>query len=105
MQKWEPEKPSTSATNSPQSSVQGKTTLGDTVQKFRDYYKSILTHGGVTRLQKTFLAERELGKKLPPEEQATFLALIQQMEMELLGADSETDEFSKTVPQLPSNEQ
>ena len=60
--------------------------LGNTVQKFRDYYSSILNQEGVQKLQKTFSAERELSKQIEdPKERGLFLAVIQQMEMELLG--------------------
>jgi hypothetical protein len=58
--------------------------LGDTVQKFRDYYTSIKNLRGEEELRKTLSLEKELAQRLDKDERGLFLDLIDQMESELL---------------------
>jgi len=70
--------------NSRESSGEGRG-LGDTVQKFRDYFSSILTREGDQQLAKIFSHQRELGQKIEdPQERSLFQAIMNQLEMELL---------------------
>jgi hypothetical protein len=76
--------PSKPPTKSTQSSREDRS-LGATVQKFRDYYKSIKRQGGDQLLSKTFSQERELSSQIEDEQQrAVFLAIVQSLEEELL---------------------
>ena len=59
--------------------------LGDTVQTFRDFYTSIKSLRGEEQLRKTLSLERELAQRLDKDERGMFLALLDQMEKELLG--------------------
>jgi hypothetical protein len=63
-------------------------TLGATVQKFRDFYKSLLNEGGEQLLREWLSRERDLSNRLSEEERRLFLAMITQLESELLGKAS-----------------
>jgi hypothetical protein len=85
MPNWEPPTPSQPQKNSKKSSQEGVGNLGDTIQNFRDFYRSIQIQEGDQKLRKTFSQERELSKQIPdPQERGVFLHLIRQLELELL---------------------
>src|SRR5215471_3556778 len=54
-------------------------TLGDTVQKLRNFYSSIKQERGEKELQKIFSTQLESSQKLPPEERGILGAIIGQM--------------------------
>src|SRR5262245_60305598 len=82
MDDMEPNPPLIPRRESKQSSTQ--LTLGDTVQKFRDFYTSILSQGGAQKLLQTFSQERELSQQMPGAAREMFLAMLKDIQEELL---------------------
>ena len=70
----------------------GMSSLGDIVQTYREFYTSILNQGDAQLLQKTFSHQRELSKQIEDKvERGIFLAILKQIEGELLPSESESN--------------